>query len=343
MDEAAAVAAFTFDEQKLELDISFSPREVRGRTTINVQPSSSGLREIHLNCRQLKPTSVTVAGRNAAFNYSDLYDRLSLYPTTGIEQYHFPQNRLRRHESGAEEELVIFIPDKLRIKEIKEPGSDDVSFDPLEVVIGYTLDDFRDGLHFVGVEDGDSRYPHVFTRNSPFAGFASCFFPCLDDGTKRCNFEVSIRYPRTVGEALSKNSGAQDEALANGTHKADSVMSESDDDPNDLSEEEKALEMWCICSGVLTDDVSLSRTFLFSSKLHRLLIPPIRLEKRPASILIPPPESSPSISASPLPRSKKWISLNIVTHLRMIVCRTRLSRSMLSACQGRKTNSGIAP
>jgi transcription initiation factor TFIID subunit 2 len=146
--------------------------------------------------------------------------------------------------------LVIFLPDKLRIKDIRPPGTLEPVCEPFELEIEYELDDFRDALHFAGVEDGDARYPHVYTRNSPFPGMASALFPCVDDGSTRCNFDVSIRYPRTVGDALSKSPVVDD-------NKADSVMSGTDEDQNDLTEEEKALEMSVICSGLLTDEVCL--------------------------------------------------------------------------------------
>ncbi len=255
-DEPSAATAFTVQNQTLELDFSFCPRRVKGKTTIEIQPLSPKLREITLNCRQLKPTRVTIKGFEAAFHYSDLYDRLSLHPGTGIQQHHFPQKRLRRHEQGLEEELLILVPDKIRLRDVSEPGKEPV-WEPFEVQVEYVLDVFRDALHFAGVEDGDARYPHVYTRNSPYPGMASALFPCVDDGSTRCNFDISIRYPRTVGDALFKSSRADCQSQtngANGSSKADSVMSGTDDH-HDLTEEEKTLEMSVICSGLLTDEV----------------------------------------------------------------------------------------
>lgn len=252
---ATAATAFTVLNQRLELDFSFYPQRVKGKTTIEIQPQSPKLREIQLSCRQLKPTRVTIKGAPAAYHYDDLYDRLSLFPGTDIHQYHFPQNRLRSHERGEAEELVIFVPEKMRIKDVRPPGSADAMYETLTVEVEYVLDDFRDAVHFVGVEDGDVRYPHAYTRNSPFPGMASSLFPCVDDGSTRGNFEVLVRYPRTIGDALGKNPGAESQPQANGD-KADSVMSGCGEDLNDLTEEEKALEMAVICSGMLTDEVS---------------------------------------------------------------------------------------
>ncbi|KAJ8106173.1 hypothetical protein OPT61_g9716 [Boeremia exigua] len=81
-----------------------------------------------------------------------------------------------------------------------------------------------------------------------------------DDGTRKCLFDVAIRYPRTLGDALSKSTAlvladAEGRAVANGVDKADSVMTDIDDELGDLSAEERAMEMQVICSGALTDDI----------------------------------------------------------------------------------------
>ncbi|XP_014560027.1 hypothetical protein COCVIDRAFT_23795 [Bipolaris victoriae FI3] len=264
MDDASSGDSFTLLKQQLELDFSFAPRRVKGLTTLDIQPDQAQLRDITLNCRQLRPTSIRIQGEKAAFSYSNLHQRLTLYPGTGLEQYHFVKQRIVRHTSGAEDELVITVPDKVRIREVKpsEAGMTDDApgtfYAPLKLEIEYELDDFRDALHFVGVEDGDARFPHAYTRNSSFPGTASCLFPCIDDGETRCIFEVSIRYPRTLGDALSKPSPPNanpNGPPADGVDKADSVMLDVDDEQADLSEEEKAMEMQVICSGTLTDDI----------------------------------------------------------------------------------------
>jgi transcription initiation factor TFIID subunit 2 len=205
---------------------------------------------------------IKIEGQTASFSYSNLHQRMTLYPGTDLGQYHFPKDRIQRHVNEGEDELVVYLPDSVKIREVKpeEAGqpvdAQGTFYAPLKVEIEYILDDFRDGLHFAGVEDGDSRFPHAYTRNSPFPGTASCLFPCIDDGETRCPFDVSIRYPRTMGDALSKHAvgSGTSQPLVNGVDKADSVMSDADDDAG-FSEEEKAMEMQVICSGVLTDDV----------------------------------------------------------------------------------------
>lgn len=259
-DEASAGDTFRLISQQLELDISFCPPQVKGKTILDIQPERPQLREIILNARQLKPLRIEIEGKAASFSYSNLHQRLTLYPGTGLEQYHATKDRIRRHSQEAEDELVVFVPDNVRIREVKPEEVGQAAdaqgsfYAPLKLEIEYVLDDFRDALHFVGVEDGDSRFPHAYTRNSPFPGTASCLFPCIDDGETRYPFDVSIRYPRTMGDALSKTPAPATNGQAR-EDKADSVMADVDDDQVDLSEEERATEMQVICSGVLTDDV----------------------------------------------------------------------------------------
>lgn len=274
-EDPALVSAFTVESQRLELDFNFCPRLVKGKTAITIQPQSPKLREIQLSCRQLRPTRVRIlnAGkwRDVGFDYHDQYDHLDLAPTMDIHQHHFLRNRLAGHEMGLVEELKITLPSGMAVEERREGTA--LVCKPLVVEIEYTLNNFRDGLHFVGVDENDARYPHVYTRNTLVPGFASCLFPCVDDGSTRIPFELSVRYPRTVGDALCKSTAAERRSLANGTAKADSVVNGSDDD-RELSEEERGLEMRAVCSGELTDTVSLpGNVYKKISNHYRLLIP----------------------------------------------------------------------
>lgn len=255
-EDPALASAFTVESQRLELDFSFCPRLLKGKTQITIQPQSPKLKEIHLSCRQLKPNRVRLLGRTVDLEYYDQYDHLGLPPQHTINQYHFLRNRVGRHEIGIEEELKIPLPQDFIIPTRRQQGSQEVICDALVVEIEYTLDDFRDGLHFVGTGEGDSRYPHVYTRNTLVPGFASSLFPCVDDGNTRIPFELSVRYPRTVADALGKTSASNSSTQTNGVHKADSVLDGSNED-NDLTEEERALEMRAVCSGELTDTVRL--------------------------------------------------------------------------------------
>lgn len=351
VDDSSTGDTFTLIKQQIELDFSFAPRRVKGRTALDIQPDQAKLREVVLNCRQLKPTSIKVEGERAAFSYSNLHERLTLNPVLGMEQYHFAKERIARHVVDKDDELVIYMPEKVKIRAVKpsEAGvADDAqgtSYTSLKLEIEYDLDDFRDALHFVGVEDGDARFPHAYTRNSPFAGTASCLFPCIDDGETRSLFEVSIRYPRTLGDALSKPSlpGTNATTAANGVEKADSVMLDADDDGRDLSEEEKAMEMSVICSGTLTDDVSTPFNLMC-----------LCLLTFPRSLMLPTPPAKPQVSAATLRfflsilgsssvPSNTLTSPNTATLLTTSDWARMPSKSTPSVSLARKTRCAIAP
>jgi len=297
--------AYTILAQKVFLDVSFCPKQVKGKTSIFIQPENFDVKSIQLNCRQLElsVTSVRVNGQLAEFHYGDLYRRLRLFMTTGIYQYHFPKARLERHRAGLEEELIVYVPQGAQLtpvdptsvlsESIAQLGASD-TIGAMLVEIEYEVRCFRDGIYFAGVGDGDDRYPHAYSRNSPYPGMASCLFPCKDDYSSRYPWEISIRCPRTLGDIVKRSNTATnvspagiDEARR--THSVagsvdagnDTVMGEANDGQLYFDEEESALEMSVVCSGDMTDDVSTLRG-LFNSVLmsHRswtLLIPPAKL------------------------------------------------------------------
>lgn len=135
---------------------------------------------------------------------------------------------------------------------------------PLTVKIPFRSKGFRDGVHFVGLEEDDIRYPHVFTRHSLFPGTACCIFPCIDDPTMRCTWEIKIRCGRTLGDALNRvhsqkpNIGqvarreyGQGKATNSNCISSATVATEEE---VEISEEDKHLEMTVVCSGDLIDE-----------------------------------------------------------------------------------------
>ena len=97
------------------------------------------------------------------------------------------------------EETAAVVAAKPRAKSTDEQG---FRYQPIIIEIEYTIEKFNDGLHFVGWELDGERYPHLYTTNSSLPGSACCLFPCLDDFTSRCSWDISIRCPRTLGDAL---------------------------------------------------------------------------------------------------------------------------------------------
>ncbi|KAF4636683.1 hypothetical protein G7Y89_g1401 [Cudoniella acicularis] len=134
-------------------------------------------------------------------------------------------------------------------------------FQPLTITISFTTKYFRDGLHFVGLTEGDTRYPYAYTRHSIDPGSASCIFPCVDDPAMRCTWDIYVKCSRTLGDALKKKP-APLRIHPRGTHHGRSHLANGlvngvrpvEDYQVPLSEEEKLLEMVVVCSGELMSE-----------------------------------------------------------------------------------------
>lgn len=138
------------------------------------------------------------------------------------------------------------------------------NFQPLLVSISFTTKRFRDGLHFVGLGEGDTRFPHVYTKHSMDPGIASCIFPCIDDPAMRCTWEISVKCSRTLGDALRKQPvpRAHMQNLPHLLHKKglanDQFPLPVEYQEIPLSDEEKLLEMTIVCSGdLMTETIDL--------------------------------------------------------------------------------------
>jgi transcription initiation factor TFIID subunit 2 len=134
-------------------------------------------------------------------------------------------------------------------------------YQPMTVSIPFAIKHFRNGLHFVGIAEGDQRYPHVFTKHSMDPGTASCIFPCIDDPAMRCTWDIIITCSRTLGDALKRRPAARHhkglhhlltkKGLANGV-----INAVTEDYQVPLSDEEKLLEMTIVCSGDLETEIT---------------------------------------------------------------------------------------
>ncbi|KAG6114550.1 hypothetical protein E4U13_003347 [Claviceps humidiphila] len=108
----------------------------------------------------------------------------------------------------------------------------------------------RDGLHFVGVDALDNRFTHMYSRHSLQPGTACCIFPCVDDHGARCDWKISIKFPRTLGDALQQALATQRETTKNGSDGS----REHQDRSTGLVEEDKLREMTAVCSGFLMEE-----------------------------------------------------------------------------------------
>ncbi|KAF3482079.1 transcription initiation factor TFIId 127kD subunit [Arthroderma uncinatum] len=272
------VLGYSVSHQKVELDIDFASRSLKGKTEITIHPDHKDLRLIRLNFRQGQLKRITVGGRAATTKYVDPYDALQLYGTQYHRKLSSKVDALLK--TPPEPELVVTIPKAVRIEEL-DPfsveaqtqlslratsggvsgagGAEDVAdsgrvteaslprFTAITIYMEFTIEKPRDGFQFVGVESRDLRYPHAFTANSSDTGESCCLFPCVDDMSSRNTWDVSIRCPRTLGDVLSKSSEAP---IVNGTSKrTDSSRNTG------LSAEDAALDMVVACSGDMTDDI----------------------------------------------------------------------------------------
>lgn len=239
-------SGFSVSHQKVELDIDFSMKRIKGRTEITINPHSKDFKTFRLNCRQCALTRININGKGPTLKYSDPYQRFRVYESATVHQHHQVQRHLEpvlKH--SPDEELVVNLPKAIKIEENNIlPPSEELGSrcTPITVNIEFIVDICRDGIQFVGCDEGDTRYPHAYTKNFLSPGSACCLFPCVDSLTSRCTWEMAIKCPRTVRDALRPVdfTGETDQ------REDQRVITEDEDDE---------LEMTVICSGDLTDDV----------------------------------------------------------------------------------------
>jgi len=302
---APADVDFTVTSQKLDLNIDFATRTLTGKTDIVIQPNHKDLREVRLNCRQCTIKSIRVEGRNVPLpKYRDPYSRACPRSTDTVFQHHLLRAKVEPYLGRPPDaELLIQFPKGVQIKELdassapaqdillaKLGGADtkndsDLSlvdshavkiaetqgiiFTPIKIHVEFSTSSLRDGVHFVGLQNEDGRFPHAYTKLTGFPGTACCVFPCFDNHLARCPWEISIRCPRTLGDVFKKPAASVTNGVngdstvtvphnlvngADGNHqfRGGVVAIESD---VLLTEEEQALDMVVVCSGEVTDDV----------------------------------------------------------------------------------------
>lgn len=288
----AACESFVVVGQEVELDVNFRERSITGTSTLLIFPLVDDLQEVSVDARQfdIDTKNILVDGRRTVATYKDPYDLLDIPPewSLGATQHHIAKNRMRsllpeRRPDvpiGQREELMTnslgCVPADRSLKISLRPddlSKDDVVYEDkfprrdslansedgkvgLKISIPFRSKRIRDGLQFVGIEEGDTRYPHVYTRHSNEPGTASCIFPCIDDPGQRHLIKVSIKFPRTLGDALEQRLATQQatDGPANVNRKRKQGEPESRQPNSVLIEEDKLLEMTLISSGTLTGE-----------------------------------------------------------------------------------------
>ncbi|BDD57706.1 hypothetical protein MAP00_003051 [Monascus purpureus] len=258
---------YSVAHQKVELEIDFATKSLKGKTEITIHPHHRDLRAICLNFRQGDIKRLTVSGKPSTLKHKDPYESLQLYGP----QYH--QRLFSKIDSATkyppEPDLLVAIPKGVRIDELdpfsiemqsqmtlRATGSAEEAdgsfsarlvesalprFTAITVGIEFTIDHIRDGLQFVGIENGDLRYPHAYTTNSPGYSAGCPLFPCIDDPSSRCTWEFSIRCPCTLGDMFDRKSW--DSSKPNSTR------------GHYISSDDETLDVSVVCSGEMTDEI----------------------------------------------------------------------------------------
>ena len=286
---------FSISHQKVELDIDILSRSLKGRTELTINPHSKELRAVRLNCRQCELKRLYVNGKpTSSAPYNDPYTRTTLAWNAGVHQHHMLRRKLEGHfKNPPEQELMVNLPKNIRIDEVDpfsveaEPANENkplgsakrsfsdltapdlmpgarigfeqpARFTPIVMVIEFVIKNIRDGMHFVGWEDEDLRYPHAYSKKSNVPGSTCCLFPCLEDRTSRSTWEISIKCAKTIGDALNHVRSSKPSQPNNVSSVEGGLLVGRKQDS--FREEDKALELVVICTGDLTDEVSVTET-----------------------------------------------------------------------------------
>ena len=296
---APADLGFSVSHQKVVLDIDLRSRKLIGYTKITINPHSKDLRVVRLNCRQAAITRLTVNGKPCSFfAYKDPYKNAKLqWNAAGVQQYDMLQRKLEgQFKDPPEEELEVTIPKNIKIDELdpfsdeaqtillskpsgnsKRESGDGSAVDPvqnsrtaieqtarftqIDLIIQYKIEKVRDGMHFVGWEEGDLRFPHAYTTNGLSPGAACCLFPCVDNLNSKSTWEISIKCQRTVGDALQHHQNSNLEPQPNGAHGVSNSINQTNEPQKvdvhsyNYSDEDRTLDLAVICTGDVTDEV----------------------------------------------------------------------------------------
>ena len=281
---------FSVSHQKVELDIDILKRSLQGRTEITISPHSKELRAFQLNSRQCNIRRVLVNGKPCSnYTYDDPYTEATLPWDASVEQWHMLKGKIGGAlKDNPEQELVVILPKNFKIEEsdpllVSKPadvssrrdsvlasdpdtpelsrglGGQGTRFSPFIVCVEYNILCVREGMHFVGWEEGDLRYPHAYTKHGGLPGTACCLFPCVDTINSRCTWEILIKCSKTVGDALNcRQASHKDQHVVRGhpikVNDYDSDAASEDFNPP-FSEEDRALDLAVVATGEMTDEV----------------------------------------------------------------------------------------
>ncbi|KAI3340622.1 hypothetical protein F4824DRAFT_395748 [Ustulina deusta] len=282
--------SYVIFKQHVELEIDFRQKRVRGRSHILVVPIEADVSEVYIDARHcdIDVKNITASNCPVRASYEDPCDKIA---APDAYQWSAPQwpvrkRRMERLLHHRRKEVPVMAHDlaccqpldgSLRVTlpsadDVKKKNRDAPKADQQELLIhadgtvqGYRisipfeLKNVHNGLHFVGVDEGDMRYPHVYTRHSVEPGTACSIFPCIEDPGCRNPWKISITCPRTLGDAFHQPLVTQQRLKSitalNGGRKRKFGEEEPVKRDYGLTEEDKQLEMTVVCSGFLTGEV----------------------------------------------------------------------------------------
>ena len=273
---ARGALGYSVAHQKVELDIDFANRSLTGKTEITIHPHQKDLKFIRLNFRQGELKRLNVSGKAPTTKYADPYESFRLYSAHQYQKLYTTVEPLLK--SRGDHELVVTIPKSVKIEELdpfsleaqnqlllrssgaaedtiegaagSKPTETSLQrFTSLVIYAEFAIDNVRDGFQFVGVENGDRRYPHAYTVNSPGLSPPCCLFPCVDDLSSRCTWEISIRCPRTLGDVFRRK--GREHSTANGVSGSKSSTTRA----VGIASDDESLDIVVACSGDMTDEI----------------------------------------------------------------------------------------
>ncbi|KAK0729133.1 hypothetical protein B0T21DRAFT_413233 [Apiosordaria backusii] len=291
----AAAPQFVVIKQHVAIEVDLQQKSVHGVSTIVVFLIEPDLEEISLDARQcdIDVDNITVNGFKTKASFSDPYDLMQVprQYQIGAPQHHImarrmqPLRPLKRPEVPNSDRTALpccvpadgslkvslkreylskppaksrQMPELARVKnEAVASGMDQNEAHSYKISIPFRSKNIRDGLHFVGVDEGDLRYPHVYTRHSMEPGTVSCIFPCVDDPGSRHPWELSIKCPRTLGDVFEQPTATQPsttQALNPTRKRKHGEDPAPPPPPARFVEQDKLLEMTVVCSGNLTGE-----------------------------------------------------------------------------------------
>jgi transcription initiation factor TFIID subunit 2 len=296
MDSEAAPQAlkpYTVLEQDVDLDFDFATRTLAGRTAIRIELRQREIRSVNLRCRQMEIKSVKIDNYVVSnYKFVDPYTKMTARDGFTVHQHHLINPGLERRVTGKDDiELRIPMPPRLKLvpgptislslfrdgksgaanPEASTPIDDGPRYKTFTVYVEYVIKEARDGIHWVGLEDGDMRFPQVYTySNSLVHTQANYVFPCVDLPGTRHPWRFTITCPRTLGDIVPGRSTEEtndgtipvEDSKANGAHNGttnsdDPLSRQAELDPDQFlstfSEVERSLDLSVVCSGDMED------------------------------------------------------------------------------------------